>query len=331
MQYDFVSVGDVTTDAFIQLKDAEAVCDASGNACMLSMRLGDKIPYERVDIVHGVGNAGNAAVAAAHLGLTSALVSHVGSDENGRAGIAVWERAQVHTEFVTVHPTLHTHYHFVLRLGAERTILIKHELWPYAFPTFTEPPQWLYLTSTGEHGEAYHHEIAAYLHAHPETKLAFQPGTFQIQLSAEGKIPDIYAATEIFFCNKEEAQRILNTGEDDILTLMRGIKALGPRAVSVTDGPRGAYALNDTGAWMVPMYPDPKPPISRTGAGDAYATTVTSMLAVGMSLSEALIRGPINSMAVVQEVGAQTGLLSRESLESYLAHAPAEYALKQLA
>jgi sugar/nucleoside kinase (ribokinase family) len=73
------------------------------------------------------------------------------------------------------------------------------------------------------------------------------------------------------------------------------------------------------------MYPDPVPPISRTGAGDAMTSTVVAALALGKSLREALMWGPINSMAVVQQIGAQKGLLSREKIEEYLSNAPANY------
>jgi hypothetical protein len=48
-------------------------------------------------------------------------------------------------------------------------------------------------------------------------------------------------------------------------------------------------------------------------------------LALGKSVSEALQWGPINSMSVVQEIGAQKGLLTRNKLEEFLKNAPAEY------
>ena len=54
-------------------------------------------------------------------------------------------------------------------------------------------------------------------------------------------------------------------------------------------------------------------------------STVVVALALGKSLREALLWGPINSMSVVQQVGAQKGLLTREALEQYLANAPADY------
>jgi hypothetical protein len=49
-----------------------------------------------------------------------------------------------------------------------------------------------------------------------------------------------------------------------------------------------------------------------------------------MTPEEAIRRAPINSMSVVQKVGAQEGLLTLEALEKYLAEAPAEYISKKI-
>ena len=73
------------------------------------------------------------------------------------------------------------------------------------------------------------------------------------------------------------------------------------------------------------MYPDPKPPVERTGAGDATASTTVAYLIKGLSLEEALLRGQINSMNVVQEIGAQKGLLTAEQIEEWYAKRPADY------
>jgi len=40
--------------------------------------------------------------------------------------------------------------------------------------------------------------------------------------------------------------------------------------------------------------------------------------------------GPINSMSVVQYVGAQAGLLSREKLQEYLANRPGDYVARKV-
>jgi len=324
---DFIAIGDTTVDEFIKLKEAHVSCDINHENCTISMQWGDKIPYESSELVPAVGNAANAAVAAARLGLKSAFVSNVGKDSFGEQILATFTREGVDTRYIAVNDGIPTNHHYVLMYDAERTILIRHEVYSYRLPADFSAPRWLYLSSLGEAAGPFHTELAIWLAAHPETKLAFQPGTFQIKMGAEALAP-LYRATEFFACNKEEAERILGLGETDMHDLLKQMRALGPKTVLITDGPSGAYAFDGTEMLSVPMYPDPSPPVSRTGAGDAMASTVVAALAQGETLREALRWGPVNSMAVVQQVGAQKGLLSRGELANYLATAPSDYVVR---
>lgn len=330
-QYDFVAIGDILIDAFIELnKDqADVSIDLDTGHKTLHMPFGGKLPYDDVTVVPAVGNSPNAAVAAHRLGLETALVSNLGHDKFGKECLDALRHEGVHTDFVRVHEGKVTNYHYVLRYGAERTILIKHEEYPYSLPDFPVPPRYFYFSSVGEHGLPYHHEIAAYV-KNNETKLVFQPGTFQIKVGVDA-IRDIYENTEIFFCNKEEAQEILKTTEQDIPTLIRGIRELGPKLPVVTDGPNGAYVVDtDNQAWHMPMYPDPAPPVDRTGAGDSFSSTFTAAIALGLEPAEALAWGPINSMNVVQHIGAQAGLLTRDELLKHLESRPEEYTARKI-
>jgi len=189
-------------------------------------------------------------------------------------------------------------------------------------PNIPVAPKMLYLTSLGDHTEQYHHDIATYIKAHPEMKVVFQPGTFQIKLGVE-TLKDIYTNTYAFFCNLEEAQQITNSTSHEPATLLRALHALGPKLVCITDGMKGAYASDGAEQWFMPIYPHD--PFERTGAGDAFASTVSVALLMGKSLTEALQWGPINSMSVVQYVGAQKGLLTEPVLEDYLSKAPVDY------
>jgi ribokinase len=331
-QYDFVALGDILVDAFIELSkdDADVSVDLDTGRQTLQMPFGTKLPYKDVETIYAVGNSPNAAVAAHRLGLSTALVTNLGNDRNGKDCLEALRHEGVHTDFVRMHEGKQTNFHYVLRYGAERTILIKHEKFDYRLPDFPVPPRFIYFSSIGEHGIEHHHEIARYVKANPETKLVFQPGTFQIKLGVEA-LKDLYEVTEIFFCNKEEAQQILKTTEQDVPTLIRGLRALGPKLPVVTDGPHGAYVIDGDGvAWHMPMYPDPAPPVDRTGAGDSFSTTFTAAIALGKTPAEALAWGPINSMSVVQYIGAQAGLLTREKLEEYLANRPEEYQARRL-
>ena len=181
---DFLAVGDITVDAFIKLSDAWVETDNPAHAQELCMRFAEKVPYESLTEVAAVGNSANASVCAARLGLTSALVTNIGNDDNGAKCIAVLQKEKVDTGFVARHGGAKTNYHFVLWYGADRTILVKHEAYQYALPALPAP-RWLYLSSIGGGTEAYHTEIAEWLAKNPEVKFAFQPGSFQIAQGAE--------------------------------------------------------------------------------------------------------------------------------------------------
>lgn len=331
-QYDFVALGDIVVDAFIQLSkdDADVSIDLDTGKKTLHMPFGSKLPYDDITTVNAVGNSPNAAVSAHRLGLETALVTSVGHDSRGKDCLDSLRKEGVHTDYVKIHEGKKTNYHLVLRYGPERTILIKHERFPYLLPDFEKPPRYIYFSSVGEHAFDFHAVVATYIREHPETKLVFQPGTYQIRLGRE-KLKHIYEVTEIFFCNKEEAQSILETKEQDIPTLIREFKKLGPKMPVITDGPAGAFVVDENDvAWHMPMYPDPAPPVDRTGAGDSFSSTFTAAIALGFSPQEALSWGPINSMSVVQYIGAQEGLLTREKLEEYLKKAPPEYRATKL-
>ncbi len=331
-QYDFIGLGDIVTDAFIELnKDqADVSIDVDTGRKTLHMPFGSKLPYDDVTVVPAVGNAPNAAVSAHRLGLRAALVTNLGNDGFGKECLDALRTEGIDTDYVKVHEGKDSNYHYVLRYGPERTILIKHEKYPYHLPDFSEPPRYIYFSSVGEHAVDFHDEVAEYVSAHPDTKLVFQPGTFQIHLGPE-RLKALYEVTEIFFCNKEEAQEILGSDTSDVPTLIREFRKLGPTMPVITDGPEGAYVVDEHDqAWHMPMYPDPAPPVDRTGAGDSFSSTFTAAIALGKTPAEALSWGPINSMNVVQHIGAQAGLLSMDKLQGYLADAPDFYKPEQV-
>ncbi len=321
---DFLAIGDIVIDAFIKLKTAEVIGEPDTKDYKICMPFGEKIPFDDVYVINAVGNASNGAVSAARLGLNTYFITNIGDDQNGRDCLATLEKNNVHTDYVKIHSGMQTNYHYVLMYGPERTILIKHQEYPYQFPEIAEP-KWIYFSSINETAfPLMHNAIADYVETHPNVKLAFQPGKFEIKLGKE-KLERLYKNADLFFCNVEEAAKILETENLEIKNLLAGMHNLGPKIVVITDGPKGAYSYDGNEMWFVPCYPDPAPPVSRTGAGDAFASTFTSAIALGKTPGEALIWGGINSAYVVQQVGANVGLLTREKLEEYVKNAPENY------
>lgn len=318
-------IGDIFTDAFIKLADdsAKIIKEEDGKE-WLALPFGQKPPYDHVDIVRSVGPSPNAAVSASRLGLDANLMAWVGGDEVGKEALAHLKDEHVGTTSMIVENDKLTSYWYVLRYGADRTMLVKSEKYKYEWIAPQKTPDWIYLSYIGADSWPLHEELLGYLEENPNVKLAFQPGTFHFKWGRE-KLASIYRRSHIVVMNREEAVDVTGASYDDLHGLAAAFHELGPKIVVITDGPNGSYASFDGRLVTIPNYPDPADPLDRTGAGDAFASTIVSALALGKTMQEALTWAPINSMNVVQQLGAQAGLLAQEDVIHYLHEAPADY------
>lgn len=323
-------VGDIITDAFIKLSEqyAEVITDDKGYK-RLSFEMGAKLPYDEADIVKAVECSPNAAVSMTRLGLSVSLMSWLGEDETGQEMISYLKEQGVGTDELVVEAGKKSNYHYVLRYGADRTKLQKFEDYTYQWREPALKPNWLYLGVLGEKTWPLHQSILNYLEQNPDIKLAFQPGMYHLMWGTE-KMAAFYKRAEIVVMNREEAAQVTGRDRADVSDLLQGLHQMGVKVAVVTDGPDGAYASDSQKQLFMPIYPDPKAPYDRTGAGDAFASTLTAALASGESLETALTWAPINSMNVSQYLGAQEGLLTKEKLQEFLQTAPADYQIRAM-
>ncbi len=330
-EIDVLSVGDIVTDAFIKLEDDQAKVTKDTTGKWLAMPFGVKIPFDHAEVIEAVGNAANASVSFARLGLKSALHANVGNDQHGRDMLASLKKNRVDTRLMHINPGKQSNYHYVLWYKDERTILIKHEEYVYHWPHLRphEIPKWIYFSSISKNAMDFHDEMADWLERHPDVKLAFQPGTFQISAGTK-RLAKLYKRSELIAVNREEAVMITGGDYKNVNELIDKLHALGPKIVVISDGPAGAYASDGTDRLKMPIYPDPSPPYERTGAGDAFTSTFVAAIIKGNTIEGALQWAPINSMSVVQYVGAQKGLLSEHHLAELLKHAPSWYKATKL-
>lgn len=331
MKFDLISVGDNATDAFIRLSEAELNCQIDKPECKICMKFASKIPYESVTEIPAGGNSSNFALGATKLGLKVGYISNIGDDKPGEKTLAKLANAGVDTTWIKKNIGTLTNYNYVLWYADDRTILVKHESYPNYWPYSTEASQgtlsmpetnWLYLSSVSDSDGSVHQQIADWLIAHPETKLAFSPGTWQIKTGTE-KLKDIYARTEILFCNKQEALSLLGdqtSSGPEVWSpneLAESIKTLGPRTVVITDGENGASVLDsNNNFYQIPAVKTEA--FERTGAGDAFASAYLTAVIANKNPEEALRWGAINSASVVTKIGPHEGLLTREEIENKL-------------
>ena len=309
---DVVAVGDTTEDIFLGLHDASLQCDIDGGSCKLCLDYADKIAVESKTVVPAVGNAANHAIGIARLGLQAGVYTVVGNDDQGKKAKEVFEQNHVDSSYLSFDEKRGTNLSIVINFRTERTILVYHEPRTYQLPDIS-PTKWIYLTSASGSGvKDLHAQTLEFLDKHPETKLAFNPGTHQIHLGKDELMP-VLKKTNLLFVNREEAAQVLENETRDIKTLAQGFHDMGIATVVITDGPDGAYASDSRQIYHLDIYPGEV--IERTGAGDAFGSGMLAALIHKQTLVEAMRWGNANSTSVVQYIGAREGLLERPAIE----------------
>ncbi len=311
---DLIAIGDSTLDVFLHIHEATLSCQVNKPQCLLCFDYAEKIPVEHVIKVPGAGNASNAAVGGARLGLKSAVVSIVGNDQVGKEIIAGWKKEHVNTAYVTIDTHRESNYSTVLNFHGERTILVFHHPRTYVLPTL-DGAKWIYYTSIGKKHERLESQLLAHLKKHPTQKLCFNPGTHQLHRGLEALKP-VIARSDVFIVNKEEAARLLEDGERPLQNMLMSFLHLGAKHVVITDGPKGSYATDGKTLWSLPIFPGPV--VERTGAGDSYTIAFISALQKGHSVPDAMRWGTANSWSVVQQIGPQAGLLTTQTMPKTL-------------
>ena len=308
-KYDVISIGDPTIDTFLMIHDIE-VKKIKGQLKAL-INWGDKLPVDELYRTVA-GNAANNAVGSARLGLKTAYYAVFAHDMGGREILHKMQKEKVATEYIEVNDKHATNASTVISYKGERTILVYHEHRNYKLPKLA-PSKWVYLTSMAAGFEKIYRDLAAYLDK-TGTQLAFNPGTFQLRKGPKfNKI--ILERTSLLSLNVQEAQSWVGDVADPE-ELCKRLTKLGPKAVVLTDGRKGAYSYSKEGYYYIPEFPGPR--IEATGAGDGFTTAYVAALASGKKHSEALQWGPVNAGSVVMKIGPQEGLLTKSQIESKL-------------
>lgn len=310
-----IAIGDSAKDTFLCIHEAQVNCVLNTQACQLCFNYADKIPVECVVHVPAAGNAANAAVGTCRLGSTSALVTIIGDDTDGRDLYNALNCENVNRTFVEFDKKARTNYHTILSFRGERTILENHQHRTYKFPTNLPASEWIYYTSIGQKHQMLEKALLAYLKKNPHTKLLFNPGTTHLRRGYRS-LASILKRTDLLILNKEEASLLLQESEaHPIPSLLKRLRTLGAKLVVITDGGSGSWVQNDA-TWFIPIFPGEAR--ERTGAGDAYATGFVNALIAGESIQEAMRWGNANSWSVVQFTGPQAGLLTSEQMQRVL-------------
>lgn len=307
--FDIISIGDATIDTFLFIDDVE-IKEIGGEKKAI-LNWGDKLPVKKL-YRSVAGNAANNAVASARLGLKAAFYTVLAHDAGGREIIHKMKKEGVSDRYIVIDDKHGTNASTVISYKGERTILVYHEHRNYKLPNFV-PSHWVYLTSMGDGFEKIYPDLVRYLRKY-KVKLGFNPGTFQLRKGPKAN-RQVLEMTDLLSVNKEEAQSWVGPTQD-VEELCRRLVQLGPKAVALTDGRKGAYSYSEEGFYYISEFPGER--VEATGAGDSFTAAYIAALFYGKPHAEALKWGPVNAGSVVQQVGPQAGLLTKEELEKRL-------------
>jgi sugar/nucleoside kinase (ribokinase family) len=320
-KFDVVSLGDVVTDEFIHLPEGLVRVLDDGDGRWLQIPLGTKLVIEDNSVPATGGSAANAAVAMSRLGLRVGLASYVAHDQIGLDMLSAMRGEDVDTSLIHVDSPSRTVRNFILSYGGERTILVRHAEFNYHWKGCRdyEVPTWLYINSLGPDAQAYQDQLADWLDEFSHVRLAFQPGTFQLEAGTE-RLARLYARAELLLCSRAAAEVIAGPGDSN--HQLTALLALGAKNVAVFDERGGAVAANDAERLGIDTFLGDEVPVDLTGVGDAFASTMVAAIVRDLSLPEALRWSSANAAAASRQFGAQGGLLRFAELVSLLGTAP---------
>ena len=323
LKFDVICVGNAKIDAFLSIHEASAHLRLNKDTNELCIKSGEKITVDKCDFVLG-GNAANVAVGLSRLGLKTSIIAEIGDDEFSQKITKTLSNENVDISYTKKTKGQPSSFSTIINFKGERTIFSEHVHRKHDFTFNNLSTKWIYLTSLGlEWKNAYARTVEFVKKS--KCMLAFNPGTLQIAAGHES-IASVLSITNILFVNKEEAAKISNfkflisNDKDDkeiIKKLLETLRKLGPKIVVITDGPNGSYAIDQKGAMFTKGHV-PCRIVERTGAGDAYSTGFLAAILHGLTIKDAMSWGAINAASVIEQIGAQKGLLTIDQIKKTL-------------
>lgn len=315
---DVICVGDAKLDVFLTIDENNTHVKLDNNTRELRFGFGEKIEVKKTSLSVG-GNASNVAVGVSRLGFKSSLVAEIGKDEFSQKIINSLMQENVDLELVKQTANEDSSITVGINFKGDRTLFTEHVQREHNFDFGEKTAKAIYLTSLGPIWEKAYEKTLKFIENN-NIKLFFNPGTLQIE-KRNSIIWHIISKTDVLFVNKEEAEELLYGKEINlpidsqnyVKKLLYGLKSLGAKTVVITDGNTGSFAMDEAhNTYQLDIVPCEV--VEKTGAGDAYASGFVSAVLNKESIKEAMRWGAFNSAAVIGEIGAEKGLLTREEI-----------------
>lgn len=300
-QYDVITVGSGVLDAFIET----GIDEKNGMFCFPA---GTKVQIKDLSFATGGGGI-NSGICLSKLGLKVGFLGKLGKGHNSQ--IILRELKKNKIDFLGIQGNERTGYSAILESNNKNRVVLTYKgandnLKQSEINLHKLKTEWFYFTSM--RGASFITQIKIAEFAHKKgIKVAFNPSSYQTKLGVKHIIP-LIKNINVLTLNKEEARMLVKKGD-----IYKGLKALGPKIIIVTDGSRGGCVYD--GQFIYKYRPDKVKVADPTGAGDAFGSSFIAGLIKLGNIEKAINVAMANAESLIQKKGAHNGLLSWKEIE----------------
>ena len=310
--FDIVTFGSATRDLFVRSKDFKILKNQDFSTGQgVCFGLGSKIYLDDMFFATGGGGTNTAATFAGQ-GLKTAYVGIIGKDVGGRAIKEELQKMGIKA-LISEDNRLKTAYSIIVSVSEkERTILIYngacHSLKTKEVPFGQIKSKWVYIA--GLSGESAKTLIPIINFAKKNNiKVALNPGAAQLSLGLSG-LKSVLNIVDVLILNQEEGAKLADLPFEKEKEIFKKLDKFVRGIVIMTKGPKGVVASDGKYVYSAGTFKE-KRYIDRTGAGDAFGSGFVAGLMRTGKIEEAIRLGTANGTAVVEEMGAKNGLLTK--------------------
>lgn len=303
--FDVITFGSAIVDFFLQSSEFKLVKDRK-KGTVICQSYDDKLEVEKRRVCLGGGGT-NTAVSLARKGFKTAVAARFGRDFLGDFISQQLKQEKVSLDFLTQVDESTDSSVILIGPDGGRTILV------YRGSTSLEQKnidfnqlkaKWFYLASL-EGNLTLVKRLLTYAQDNG-ISVFWNPGKRELEQKQE--IIPLIKQVKVFQVNSREAQMVL-----DVDLNRKGfwpkMKKLGAEMSIVTDGENGAYLQFSQGVHFLKA--QQLETVDKTGAGDAFGSGFLAGLLAGQEIKSAFQLAMDNAASVVQQVGAQTGLIAK--------------------
>lgn len=316
-----ITIGTATQDVFLLSRELKRLYDPehlkkigfkSGEAECFA--LGAKMEVEDLSLTYG-GGAANTAVTFARQGFSVICAASVGQDLIGENIAANLKRQQVKARISFNSKAKSAYSAIILTPGGERTILTfrgaANDLKAKDIDVLPLRADWIYINPGSIPVSVIRRAINKY--KRNKAKIAMNPSRHYLSLKPSVLNP-LLNKLDVVIMNREEAAYLTGIDYDQENLIFKRLDRLVKGISVMTDGADGVLVSDGKVVYRAGVFKE-KQVVDRTGAGDAFGSGFVAGLIKTKDIESAIVLGSANATSVVEQIGAQPGILTSSQSE----------------